>query len=198
MKAYVNIADARDTMREMTRNLSAEQVARATARAINHTTAKAKTDSTRSITKRYNLGRAQVKLKQVRANQRKQYGMLNASTKPVPLISYKGTRQTKRGVKVQVLRGQTKTIKGAFITTTKKGRRGVFARGEHQGYEFKFRHKRIVKSGPDMPIEELYSTSIYASGVNDHVQNEIKPIATSQFQIRLAHELKNIASGITR
>lgn len=201
MKAYLNISDARYAMNTMAARLSADQIARATARAINHTTAKGKTVAASGVVKRYNLHRSQVKprMKIKRATQFKQYGIVNAATKPIPLIDFVGTHQTRKGVRVQAMRGKWKTVNSAFIITTKKGRRGVFARGQHEaGGEFKFRDKRIIKTGPDLPIQELSSVSIYTGAVNDGVMEELKPIATVHYEKRLAHEMKNIINGITR
>lgn len=82
--------------------------------------------------------------------------------KGVPLIDYKGTRQTKRGVSVNVS-GRREIIKGAFIATMDSGHRGVFVRaGESR-----------------LPIRELFSTRVsdvalnpgFIPGVHDFVQN---------------------------
>ena len=48
---------------------------------------------------------------------------------PVPAIEFRGTRQTKRGVSVQIKPGGARTIwKNSFIATMDSGHRGVFQR----------------------------------------------------------------------
>lgn len=52
---------------------------------------------------------------------------MRVSGEPVPLGKYPA-RQTRRGVSVQVNKGQRKLLKGAFIATMDSGFRGVFMR----------------------------------------------------------------------
>lgn len=47
--------------------------------------------------------------------------------RPVPLIAYKA-RQTLRGVTAEVERGKRTLLKGAFITVTRSGHKGVYQR----------------------------------------------------------------------
>lgn len=184
----------------MAKQLSPDQMAKATARAINHTLAKSNTVAKRSILQRYNLHKTQVQGKRLqikRAFPRKLDGRLNAGTKPIPLISFLGTHQSRAGVRVTVIRGKKQLIRGAFITTTHKGRRGVFARGEHTtGGIFHFRHKRIVKTGPDMPIEELSTVSIYSAGTAEPVQQGLTSLVNREYSNRLLHEMQVVITGV--
>lgn len=200
MAITVNTTQAQATLRTMARRFTAEQIARATARAINHTTAKGKTIAAQAMLQRYNMPSAGLKKKMPigKAFPRKLSGKVDASTKPMPLLGFKGTRQTSKGVSVAIVKGERKVIRGAFIQTTRKGRKGVFARGQHTKTGFEFRHKRIVKSGPDMPIEELYSVSTFTAGDSSTVQGRLSNMVGSSYTSRLIKELDNIAQGITR
>lgn len=53
--------------------------------------------------------------------------VMRVSGKPVPLGEYP-VRQTKKGVSVEVVRGQRKLIKSAFLALRSTGRKGVFRR----------------------------------------------------------------------
>lgn len=200
MAVHVDTRQAQATMREMARRLSSEQIKRATARAINHTTAKGKTSASQAILQRYGMKSAGIKkrLPIGKAYPRKLEGKVDASTRPTPLISFAGVRQNANGVSVAVVKGQRKVIRGAFIQTTKKGRRGVFARGKHNGTQFEFRHKRIAKSGPDMPIEELSALSMFGAGDSTPVQSVISTMVSTTYTQRLMHEMQQIANGVTR
>lgn len=202
MSIHVDTRQARETIGRMAAGLSAQQIDRATARAINHTSAKARTPIKSEIRQRYNIQAKALAGKGTsltKAFLRKLQGSVDASTRPIPLILFNGTKQTDKGVQATVVRGQRKLIKGAFITTTKAGKRGVFARGQHQdGGGFKFRHKRIVKKGPDMPIEQLNSVSIYTGGISNPVQRTVEAIVGSAYPKRFVHEVQAILKGITR
>ena len=52
---------------------------------------------------------------------------LNVSGQPVPLIAYPH-RQTRKGVSVEVNRGQRTLVKSAFIATMASGHEGIFKR----------------------------------------------------------------------
>lgn len=200
MSIHVDTRQARETIGRMAAGLSAQQIDRATARAINHTSAKARTPIKGEIRRRYNIQAKALAGKGTsltKAFPRKLQGSVDASTRPIPLILFNGTRQTDKGVTVTVLRGQRKLIRGAFITTTKAGKRGVFARGEHHEGGFKFRHKRIVKKGPDMPIEQLNSVSIHTGGISKPVQQTISTLVSTQYPKRFVHEIQAILKGIT-
>lgn len=200
--AHVTADITSTDLQELRRKLTPDQIRRATARAINHTTAKAQTPAKRTILTRYNLHRSQVqdkRLKQKRATPSNLNGGVNASTRPIPLISFAGTHAIKtKGVAVTIIKGQKRIIKGAFITTTKAGRRAVFARGQHtKGGTFEWRHKRIVKRGPDMPIEELSTVSIFATGMSAPVQDKMESVVKTSYPQRLVREMENIIKGIT-
>jgi hypothetical protein len=199
MAVHVNTTQAQATLRTMARRLSSEQIAKATARAINHTLAKGKTAGAQGITSRYNMPSKGLKqrLPLVKASQRKLSGKVDASTKPIPLLAFRGTKQNSKGVSVAVVKGERKTIRSAFIQTTRKGRKGVFARGQHTSNGFEFRHKRIEKTGPDMPIEELYSVSTFSAGDSVEVQGRISSVVHSSYTSRLIHEMQRIANGST-
>jgi hypothetical protein len=58
---------------------------------------------------------------------------MRVSGKPVPLGEFP-RRQTRKGVTVEVNKGQRKLIAGAFLATNKSGRKGVFLRPTEARY----------------------------------------------------------------
>jgi hypothetical protein len=68
---------------------------------------------------------------------------MRASGKPVPLATFPA-RQTRKGVSVEVNRGQRKLVKSAFLATMKSGHTGVFVR----------------QGKARLPIRELYTSKI--------------------------------------
>lgn len=58
---------------------------------------------------------------------------IDVSGREVPLGEYP-SRQTKRGVSLEVMKGKRKVIAGAFIQPRKNGRKGVFKRPSKERY----------------------------------------------------------------
>lgn len=95
-------------------------------RSINSTTGTSKTFASREIAGVLNLTITRIKkdFKQIKAGPGVLKGSLIAKGKPVNLASFKGTKQTLKGISVLVLVGhQRKVIKHAFLwsRTTKSG-----------------------------------------------------------------------------
>lgn len=68
----------------------------------------------------------------------------------LPIIGYSGPRQTKKGVTVEIRKGQgRKLVKGAFVATMKSGHKGVFKR----------RGSSRLRDRVE-PIKELFTTSV--------------------------------------
>ncbi|MGI9161080.1 MAG: hypothetical protein ACR2K1_15140, partial [Saprospiraceae bacterium] len=131
-----------------------------------------------------------MQIRRATARQVAQHGMLLAKGSPLPLIGF-GARQTKRGVSVNIM-GTRKLIKSAFILNLSKGGRGVFGRGTYSGGEFQFRHKRIRKTGSDLPITQLTSVSVPKAMSNNIVLKNLAEVINTKFPGRLTHELMRI------
>lgn len=109
---------------------TSNDIRKATYRAINHTTAKAATAASVGIRSEWNLKASYVKdaVAISKATTNKQEASYRFRSRSISLINFRA-RQIKKGVSYKLKkRGGTKKIKGAFITTTKGGYKGVFIR----------------------------------------------------------------------
>lgn len=168
----------------------------AVARAINHTIAKTKTQVIRQIKSIYDIPNKYIneQLSIKKADRLTLTAMIKAKGRPLPLIAFRA-RQVGSGVSITTPKGR-KIIPGVFISTMPGGRRGVFVRGKYASGQILRRKKRIVKSGPDLPIRPLYGVSIPKAVANKII---IKNIATSMremFPARLRHELEYVSAHL--
>ena len=195
MPIHVNTTQAQATLRTMARRLSKENMALATARAINHTAAKANTQAKRAILEKYNLHKTQVQEKKLRiqkASRNDLRGALLGYARPIALISFTGTHQTKAGVRVTAIRGQKKLIRRSFIAHGKGGNRGVFARGKYVSKgKFEFSDDNRAK------ITWLDGVNIAATGESAEVQGCVDSVVHNSYTSRLIHEMQRIANGNT-
>jgi hypothetical protein len=154
---------------------------KAIAWAINRTLRPMRTAMSKELRKVYNLParlvRDHLRIHKAAANRSLLKGSVEASGWPIPLMDFVGTRQTKRGVSVKVLKAKgRRRLRHAFITTLKSGHTGVFQR------QYDPLKGRVVGR---LPIEELLGPAVPASLENQQVWREIE----RQAQERLEHEL---------
>jgi hypothetical protein len=185
----INVEKAAMEIKQGFKHLSEDKLNLAMARAINHTVSKAKTSSGRELREVYSIqGKHVKKALEVRKASRKSLtGRLMASARPVPLISFQ-PRQTQKGVSIRVKKSR-KVIRSAFIATMPSGHKGVYARGGYRGKDFEFRKKRVRKTGNDLPIEEMKSTSIRSMYADEVIVANLKTKIDSAFPKRFVHEL---------
>ena len=204
----ITVSDAIWKLKREFNHFTNGQVSLAVARALNHTIAKAKTAAGRDVRSVYkvklkNINKA---LKVVKATRSTQTAMIKVSVRPLPIYAF-GARQNKKGVSVNVM-GQRKTIRSAFIASGRRGgsgtgqgvadlgtsgHKGVFVRGRYSGTSLTYRTKRINKKGPDTPIEEVMTSSVFGMMVNKNVSKAVADKIESSFSVRLLHEFKRIA-----
>ena len=189
----IDITGASNTMRQARQALSPAKVATLTARAINHTIAKGKTAESKALRERYNIRAVSLRkrLSVTRANKSMLSAKVSAPTRPIPLIEIPGWRQTKQGIAITLVKGKRTLIKSAFKTTTRSGRTGIYGRGEYIGKQFKWRKKRIVPTGPDLPIAELHTFSIPSAANTPQVQSPVMRTIVDSYTPRIAHELRH-------
>lgn len=216
----LDIRDAELKFRELARELNGHEMRQATARAINHTIAKARTTASQEIRGRYNLKAADAKRSMVirRANVNKQSGELDAATRTTPLSQFnprettsagvvttrgaKGayrSRKVKRpkesGVTVEIIRGRRVRIPSAFLMFNNSNG-AVVARGKYSTSRvFQFRRgkgSRIRSTGNDLPIGSLVTVSVYAASINDTVQARMTPKVMTDYDQRIQHEMRHI------
>lgn len=189
----IDVSQAVSDLRRQFSNLSTYKTNLAIARALNHTIAKGKTAARKEVRGQYKvkIGEINRSLKVVKATAATQTAYIKVSARPLRIIAF-GARQTKKGVTVNVM-GKRKLIKSAFIANMKSGHRGVFVRGRYQGTELTYRTKRINKKGPDLPIEEVNTASVFSMITNKTVQNKVAETLNTSFAARLLHEMQRLA-----
>jgi len=149
------------------------QVPKALNQAINKTLKKAATISDTVIRESLNLKKQKVfkSFTIVSSSIAKLQGLLRVRGTPQPLIDFKDTKQTKKGVtfKVKKEKGR-RLLKGAFIATMRSGHRGVFQR--------RFKTKGAgAKHG--LPIDEKFTTTVMQAFTNRKVRAELFKLGES-------------------
>lgn len=220
----IDTSQAQTRLQELTKQLTAAEIRKATARAINHTLAKARTASSQQIRKRYNMKASDAKraMSIRKANVSQQFGELRASSTVTPLHQFsprettntgvttsrttkgwksrKGrARKSGTGVTVQIIRGKRTRIPSAFIVFSAGIRGVVMARGGYQDQSFVFRRgrgSRVRSSGNDNPIGSLVTVSVFSASVDDSVQARMAPEVQQAYSERLEHEMGVIIKKI--
>lgn len=202
----VDTSQAVKEIRKAYFDLSNEEFNKGVYRAINHTTAKAKTFAARHLTKEYNIS---YKLSNTHFSTSKAYlnklnGAVVAQGKPLALDEFK-PRQTKEGVLVTIKRGNRVLVRSAFISTMSNGKTTVFGRGKYDAGKFQFRKERTREAGGykvvngrwqpvnnDLEINKLSSISIPKAFSMPSTIGPTIDVMEQEFQKRLVHELTRI------
>lgn len=158
-------------------------------RSINKTLTNTKTFAAKEIGKDLNLTQKRIKqdFRENKANTVKQYGSVEATGKPVGLISFGGTRQLKAGVKVKIHKSKTATtLKHAFITTANNAR-NVFWRqweGTRQKLRPGFPYARLPRQYR-YPLERLTGPRVEDEYSKDKVINPVMKNAGERFVVNM-------------
>lgn len=186
--------------------LSDRIVKRAAARALNRIGAQAKTQAVREIKERYRIGtRMMSKYITVsrRASAASLFVVVKAEGRPLPLLAF-NARQTRQGVSVEIVKGNRKLLKHAFIGRLKSGHEGVFSRVSGRGAsgylwgKFQWRHgkgSRLRKKGRDLPIAELLTLGIPQAFSNRVVMERLEALVRDKFPAVFDHEVKFLLGG---
>lgn len=168
---------------------------KALSRAINKTTATTKTYMVALIRERYNFKAAAVRRRFaiIKSTYSKLSGGVKSEGRRVLLTDVTGTRQTAKGVSVNVKKSTgVKLIPSAFIAPGRN-----IATGELMSTKLVYRRKMDGdKMVPRLPIEGRYATwpeVVY--NTNDNFA-KIKQNAQEKLDANLAHELDVIIKGI--
>jgi hypothetical protein len=199
-KIYIKTEDAARILRKLEVSLSKEQLAVVTARSINKTLAKARTQARREVKKVYNISQRNLEgIDYIPANRVTQTGKLVASRKPIPLDAFAPKQETaggmrritrkgalkvtsyKRaknnptaGVSVEIFKNQSVVIPFAFLIPG--GAVRVFARGQYKTggqYGFVQRIQRVNAQGNDTPVKPLITISEFGAILNKRVMGAI-------------------------
>ena len=172
--------------------LATEQQRRiALMRALNHTIAKARTQSGREIRGLYKLKVADLakSLTTGKANQFSLQAEVRASTRTMTVSRFVTNMSGLQGrdpdarVEVEIFKGKQKLlIRGAFLHK-KTGL--IMARGKYQGSTFQQSKKRY-------PINPIKTVSPYGAGVNSVVTKALSQRVAQDLPNRMTHELARL------
>lgn len=190
--------DIRPAIREAKKqfaNLTGSQFNQGLARALNEVIDKSRTSAAKQMKSVYNVNSKDLKkqMKSYKATRSTLTASIRVSQRPMPLAAF-SPRQTKKGVSVNIL-GKRKLIKGAFMAQMISGHKGVFARGRYVNREFVFRKTRVIKTGPDLPIDELVTVSPFSMLMNHKVTSTVAKKMESDFQPALIKQLNRVSAG---
>jgi hypothetical protein len=107
-------------------------------------------------------------------------------------IRKKQRGQPKKGVSIEIKKGQRITIPYAFMTGNDI-QKPVFARGAYKqggSYGLVRRNKRVNKKGMDLPIAKLLTVSVYGMAVNKSVSRNTQVDLSNYLMKRLEHEMR--------
>lgn len=219
LQVNINTDELQAKLNNMAKQLTGPQMGRAIALAINKTVGTrsggARTQADREIRKVFNLRQKYVlrQLKVKSASIRDFVGEVKFPTTPIPMSEFMGTRGgTKSGrrrratpIRVSIIKGQTKTVQGAFFLKTKYGTGGrmIMHRSEDLGGKsysdnrFKFRHKRINhgKGTKDLTIGAIFSPSPFGAEMNDRVKQTMQKYLEDNLMKNIFGMLDAMAAG---
>jgi hypothetical protein len=182
------IKDIQSTIGQLTPKQNASAISRALNRGINA----GRTRANKEVRTVYNITAAAFNrtVKISNATKQKHFAVMQISKAPSNLNNFKPV-QTDNGVRVAVIKSEKKVIKSAFIQAIGSFV-GVFARGKYTGNNFEFRTKRIRRTGPDLPIQSIKTTSPASMVENTQVYEPVRERAMEVFVNRYSHEIKKI------
>ncbi len=220
----INVDEAIKKIQREFSQLSDTEVRKCIVRAINRSIQFGKTASSKEIRQKYNIDSSTVnsKVQSQNAKASSLIGYINASAVPISLARFQpqfsftentqfslsrnldGKTKTlkrksklfRKGVSVEIIKGNRKTIPFAFMLA---GKKPVFARGEYKSggaYGFMKRTQRINKSGNDSPITPLITTTVHTALTSDRVMPVIYEGVNQKFMDRMVHELEYQISKI--
>lgn len=158
-------------------------------RSINKTITNTRVFAVKEIGKDLNLPAKRIRkdFRENKATVTKQFGSVEAKGKPVGLISFKGTRQLKAGVKVRVhVSKAATTLKHAFIATANNAK-NVFWR-QYKGTRAKIRpgfpYARLPRQYK-YPLERLTGPRVEDEYSKDKVLNPVMKYAGERFVMNM-------------
>jgi hypothetical protein len=163
-----------------------------TVRALNKTLTGVRTDASSAIRAEITASKSAVDdtFKVEKASSTRLQATIASTGKPLPLIDY-STRQTKKGVSVQVKRTKPrKVIRGAFIVTLKSKHEGAFWREWHGQKKAKRKdlHYGKLPRIYRLPMKQLYGPRVPDIMSNEPVMKLILSQAGERLHNNLAHE----------
>lgn len=199
----INLDQAIDELRAVNRDISGQAFNKAIRLGLNDGIRKSRTLMVREVLNHFNEtaftpSGVRSALQTENATLNNLTARLGVSGRPLAL-GYFSPRKTKTGISVEIIKGQRKQVKSAFMVKLGSSRRNMpTARGKYEGNQFQWRNKRINKTGPDTPISKLLSVSLPSAihseqvPVIPNVAQELEPYTMQRIehyltQMRLGH-----------
>lgn len=156
----LDLEKLKSDMAKIYRDLDKSKIEQATYRALNHTTAKAKTSASRYSRDRMRLKIRDIKkeIKVTKARPGRLYSSLGAGQGPLRVKLFPHG-QRRKGVAVGVSPGRRKLINRSFVAKMPNGSVGVFARGRYGPNGFRFDKKGDGTKGKGK-ITQLLTTTV--------------------------------------
>jgi len=161
------------------KNGSRKAIVRALNKTVGTTTGGVRSDASKAVAGSINL--AQTVIKKDFSVAKATYSNLSAHVRakglPIALGKFKGTRQTKKGISVQVKKNRPrKVIRRAFIPKLKSGHKGVFWRTGKER----------------LPIDQRFGPRVPDILSNEPVMNPILEKAEVRLDKNFAHEVDHL------
>lgn len=158
----------------------------------NRTLERANTQASRLVRERYTISLANLKkeIKLKKANQSNLTAELLATANRVNIMRFKARIMPKKGLRVEIVKGQSKVIKSAFGIKKLPG--AAFARGTDDGRNLTWRDKRIVKKGADMPIASIKSPSAFVQILNDNNRRKLSDFSYDVYNREVIRQLARL------
>lgn len=209
VQIQIDGAGAARQLKQAFSQMSDKDFNRALSLGLNVSAQKVRTITARDIKDTYNirysyLTKRTMPIGKARAN--KLESTISLLAKPVPMSEFLKNSPNKSGVRVSVLKGQSKLIKGAFIFRSKynpSGRLSIMHRSNVTGDSsytngsFQFRHKRL-QPGSDLTIGAIFSVSPLHSIFNKILQENITNAGRLILERETARIMSDMASGLIR
>ena len=192
VEAKIDVKQALADIREQVKDrFSNQEIALATARAINRTLSKGKTRVGREIRAKYKMKLADLNnmLEVGKASRKDLTGTIQGSARTLTIGRFiTNINAWKSGtdpiLEAEIIKGANKLLMRKFFINPKNGL--IMAKGAYIGGKFVY-----DKSGKVRPIKTV---SPYAAAINQGVQNQYAGAMQEWFIQRLMHELNYLAS----
>lgn len=194
----VDVRDNLDRVLSRMDSYKRDVVQQAIPRALNRTGEMAVTAASRELrADGYNFTASEIKaaISLMKANSSRLVTTFKVKRRTKSLIEF-SPRESKAGVTVKV-HGSKKLIKGAFLAQRQNGLQGVFVEDKAAGKIILRRSKQYKKGSRGgwhaFPAKKLYGPSVGGAYANDKIQEIMLRLIATNFEERLAHEIKYLS-----
>ena len=180
---HVQLIEATQALRKLDKKV----YNRALLSALHRVSSKARTAVYKAIKDRYRIKKSEINIRLIKANIKTLATIFMAKYRPLPLTKF-FSKQNRKGVVVEILRGNRKLIPGAFI-------------GQPHGrnYSEYGQQKKVVATLPlvlrreskrPYPLRGFYGPSYGAMLKSPETKNAVNDIINRDFQKLLLHEIE--------